>query len=506
MSGNQSSPDVMVQWYRDRIAEPTTDDEVYGYWVFVFGVLLGVLGILLFLTSDVGTATTVGKAGIGLAAISLVLLMIGPVIRLPLRRTATLVSYAGGAVALIGVAGFLSAYPGWRQSGLAVPVISLYAFGLVLVAVGAALVPIVSGTRRVPEAAATGGATEPETDAVAAAEPEPDADPEAVDEPAESKARFEVFEDRGGKWRWRLRHRNGNVIADGGQGYSSRQKAEQGLESVRANAGGAPAVREEVEVETGGDPAIEPYPEGESRGTFEVYEDDAGEYRWRLIHANGNIVADGGEGYTDRSAVEDAVERVRDYVGDADYLTADPTAFDVYRDAADEWRWRLVHRNGEILADGGEGYAERTNAQDGIERVRERVGDEDAFEVFEDDAGEYRWRLVADNEEIIADGGQGFASERGARDAVKRVREHAPEADALDYADAAFEVYEDGAGEFRWRLLHENGQILGDSGQGYASRTGAVNGLQSVKRNAPNADIDDLDAADDDAEDADGQH
>ncbi|MFC7194238.1 YegP family protein [Halosimplex aquaticum] len=218
------------------------------------------------------------------------------------------------------------------------------------------------------------------------------------------------------------------------------------------------------------------------------------------------MVADGGEGYTDRSAVEDAVERVRDYVGDADYLTADPTAFDVYRDAADEWRWRLVHRNGEILADGGEGYAERTNAQDGIERVRERVGDEDAFEVFEDDAGEYRWRLVADNEEIIADGGQGFASERGARDAVKRVREHAPEADALDYADAAFEVYEDGAGEFRWRLLHENGQILGDSGQGYASRTGAVNGLQSVKRNAPNADIDDLDAADDDAEDADGQH
>ncbi|MDN4015202.1 hypothetical protein QX233_22400, partial [Chryseobacterium gambrini] len=94
------------------------------------------------------TATTVGKAGIGLAAISLVLLMIGPVIRLPLRRTATLVSYAGGAVALFGVAGFLTAYPGWRESGLAIPVISLYAFGLVLIAVGAALVPIVGCSRR----------------------------------------------------------------------------------------------------------------------------------------------------------------------------------------------------------------------------------------------------------------------------------------------------------------------------------------------------------------------
>ncbi|WP_436928077.1 HVO_2922 family protein [Halosimplex amylolyticum] len=510
MSGERSNPDVMVQWYRNRIAEPTTDDEVYGYWVFVFGILLGILGILLFLTSDVGTATTVGKAGIGLAAISLVLLMIGPVIRLPLRRTATLVSYAGGAVALFGVAGFLTAYPGWRESGLAIPVISLYAFGLVLIAVGAALVPIVGGTRRVPEAE-TAAAAEAETDSVAAAEPDPDPEPEAADEPAESKARFEVFEDRGGKWRWRLRHRNGNIVADGGQGYSSRQKAEQGLESVRSNAGGAPVVREEVEVEAEEDPAVEPYPEGESQGTFEVYEDAGGEYRWRLVHTNGNIVADGGQGYADRSAVEDAVERVRDYVGAADYLRVDPTAFEVYRDAADEWRWRLIHRNGEILADSGQGYAERTNAQDGVESVRETVGDEDAFEIFEDEAGEFRWRLRASNDEIVADGGEGFASERGARDSVERVREYATGANALDYTGAAFEVYEDGAGEYRWRLLHENGQILGDSGEGYASRTGAINGLQSVKRNAPNADFDDLDAADDvedvgDAGDADGQH
>lgn len=58
-----------------------------------------------------------------------------------------------------------------------------------------------------------------------------------------SQARFEVYEDRSGRWRWRLKHRNGNVIADGGQGYASRASAERGLESVRRNAPGAPVRR-----------------------------------------------------------------------------------------------------------------------------------------------------------------------------------------------------------------------------------------------------------------------
>jgi len=55
-----------------------------------------------------------------------------------------------------------------------------------------------------------------------------------------SDATFELFEDSGGKWRWRLRHDNGNIIADSGQGYASKQKAKQGLDSVQTNVAGAP--------------------------------------------------------------------------------------------------------------------------------------------------------------------------------------------------------------------------------------------------------------------------
>jgi len=54
-----------------------------------------------------------------------------------------------------------------------------------------------------------------------------------------SKATFELYEDREGKYRWRLVHDNGNIIADSGEGYASKAKAEQGIESVKSNAPGA---------------------------------------------------------------------------------------------------------------------------------------------------------------------------------------------------------------------------------------------------------------------------
>lgn len=58
-----------------------------------------------------------------------------------------------------------------------------------------------------------------------------------------SKATFEIYEDKADQWRWRLVHSNGNIIADSGEGYASRQKCEQGLESVKKNAQGADVER-----------------------------------------------------------------------------------------------------------------------------------------------------------------------------------------------------------------------------------------------------------------------
>ena len=40
---------------------------------------------------------------------------------------------------------------------------------------------------------------------------------------------------------------------------------------------------------------------------FEIYEDKAGEYRWRLLWSNGKIAADSGEGYTRRDDAHRAI-------------------------------------------------------------------------------------------------------------------------------------------------------------------------------------------------------
>ena len=44
---------------------------------------------------------------------------------------------------------------------------------------------------------------------------------------------------------------------------------------------------------------------------YETYQDEAGEWRWRLVEANGRIVAESGEGYDSKSNVERALDNVK---------------------------------------------------------------------------------------------------------------------------------------------------------------------------------------------------
>lgn len=54
-----------------------------------------------------------------------------------------------------------------------------------------------------------------------------------------------------------------------------------------------------------------------------------------------------------------------------------------------------------------------------------------------------------------------------------------------------FEVYTDKAGETRFRLKAGNGEIILAS-EGYKRKASAMNGIESVKKNAPDARIEDL--------------
>ena len=55
---------------------------------------------------------------------------------------------------------------------------------------------------------------------------------------------------------------------------------------------------------------------------------------------------------------------------------------------------------------------------------------------------------------------------------------------------AKFELYKDKKGEFRFRLIAPNGQTIASS-EGYASKDSAKAGIESVKKNAPTAAVED---------------
>ena len=50
-----------------------------------------------------------------------------------------------------------------------------------------------------------------------------------------------------------------------------------------------------------------------------------------------------------------------------------PLMFEYYQDRAGEWRWRLKANNGRTTADSGEGYSTEAGCKAAIERVRNEV-------------------------------------------------------------------------------------------------------------------------------------
>jgi len=66
------------------------------------------------------------------------------------------------------------------------------------------------------------------------AAPAPDADKKAA------AATFEVYKDKSGEFRWRLRMQNSKVIASSGQGYKEKDSCLKGIESLKRVVADAP--------------------------------------------------------------------------------------------------------------------------------------------------------------------------------------------------------------------------------------------------------------------------
>ena len=106
-----------------------------------------------------------------------------------------------------------------------------------------------------------------------------------------------------------------------------------------------------------------------------------------------------------------------------------------------------------------------------------------------------KFDLKAGNGEVIATS-EVYSSEAACRNGVASVMKNAPVAAVENqtvegYAiekHPKFEIYADKAGEFRFRLKATNGEIIA-TGEGYSAKASCLNGIESVKNNAPEAEI-----------------
>jgi uncharacterized protein YegP (UPF0339 family) len=103
------------------------------------------------------------------------------------------------------------------------------------------------------------------------------------------------------------------------------------------------------------------------------------------------------------------------------------------------------------------------------------------FEVYKDKQDEYRWRLKADDKNL-ATSGQGYKAKADCKRAIERIKSDAD-------TKLKFEVYEDKAKEYRFRIKATNGQEIGASSGGYKDRAEADKVVDEIKKGARDAEV-----------------
>ena len=107
----------------------------------------------------------------------------------------------------------------------------------------------------------------------------------------------------------------------------------------------------------------------------------------------------------------------------------------------------------------------------------------------------YKFDLKAANGETIATS-EVYKTAAACRKGIESIRRHAPKAAIEDQTvesfqavtNPKFELYRDKRGAFRFRLKSRNGQIIAVS-EGYTTHQACLDGVESVRKNAPDATV-----------------
>lgn len=94
--------------------------------------------------------------------------------------------------------------------------------------------------------------------------------------------------------------------------------------------------------------------------------------------------------------------------------------------------------------------------------------------------GEFQFNLKATNGQVILSS-EGYTTKAACENGIESVKKNAPD-------DARYERKEAANGKFYFNLKAANGQVIGSS-QMYQSEDSRDNGIESVKKNAPDAEV-----------------
>lgn len=115
--------------------------------------------------------------------------------------------------------------------------------------------------------------------------------------------------------------------------------------------------------------------------------------------------------------------------------------------------------------------------------------------VIKEVASGVKFDLKAGNGEVIATS-EVYTTEAACKNGIESVKKNAPIAEVEDQTadevvavkNPKFEVYQDKAGEYRFRLTATNGQVIA-TGEGYKAKASCLNGIESVKKNVVDATV-----------------
>lgn len=291
-------------------------------------------------------------------------------------------------------------------------------------------------------------------------------------------AAFDPYEEDG-RWRWRLVDESREVLAVGATAHDDRPAVEAAIAEAKRRFDGAPLL------------ALD------ALGA-ELYE-DGGEWRWQLVDDADDVLATGADGFGSRRAAESAVSDLLPAVGGAPVMEAGTPGCELFADG-DGWQFRLVDEDGEAVARNHAAYRDESTATDGADWMAATVDEADVvqyeegtFEVHPSGEG-WGWRLVTEGREVIAASTERYEDAAAAEEAVAAVCERARVADLIEFEHAAFQQYESG-GRWRWRLIDEDGNVMADSGEDYATRDEVGDAMTTLKEHAPTAEILEIEAA-----------